>query len=357
MTFSTKLTQLLGIDFPIIQAGMAGGPTTPLLVSTVSNTGGLGTLGAAYLSPQQIRDSIKEIRQLTNRPFAVNLFAPDAINQESLFMVESVNQAMKCYRDKLGIVEPQISKYTESFEDQLKVILDEKVPVFSFTFGIPSPEIIKELKRNQVIIIGTATTVDEAIELDSIGVDAIVGQGSEAGGHRGTFKGNFEDSLVGTMALIPQMVDNVNVPVIASGGIMDGRGLLASLVLGASGVQMGTAFLTCSESGAHAEHKRAILQSKEMDTIVTRSFSGKPARGIKNKFIVEMEQHLDIIPSYPIQNALTKDIRSAAAKQNQSDYMSLWAGQALRLSKTKSAEELIKDIVNQTSELMYLWRK
>ena len=188
MTLSTKLTQLLGIDYPIIQAPMAGGTSTPLLVSTVCNAGGLGSLAAGYMSPQQIRESIKEIRQLTNRPFAVNLFVPEPINQESLSKVESVNQVMKSYRDELGIVEPQISKYNESFEDQLAVILEEKVPIFSFTFGVPSPEIIKELKRNHVIIVGTATTVDEAIELESKGVDAIVGQGSEAVGHRGTLK-------------------------------------------------------------------------------------------------------------------------------------------------------------------------
>jgi len=352
MILSTKLTELLGIDFPIIQAGMAGGTTTPSLVSSVCNAGGLGTLGAGYMTPQQIREAIKEIRQLTNRPFAVNLFAPEPIDEKAISNIESVNQVMKKFRDQLGIVEPQITKYTESFEEQLEVVLEEKVPIFSFTFGIPSQEILQELKRSQTIIIGTATTVNEAIELEARGVDAIVGQGSEAGGHRGTFDGKFEDSLIGTMALIPQMVDHVKVPVIASGGIMDGRGVLASLALGAAGVQMGTAFLTCPESGAHAEHKRSILSSNEQSTVLTRSFSGKPARGIKNKFISEMEPHAEIIPSYPVQNALTKDIRSAAGKQNQTEFLSLWAGQGVRLSKSKTAEELVHDIVNQTLELM-----
>ncbi|MBP1933008.1 NAD(P)H-dependent flavin oxidoreductase [Ammoniphilus resinae] len=352
MTLSTKLTELLGIDFPIIQAGMAGGTTTPSLVSAVCNAGGLGTLGAGYMSPLQMREAIKEIRQHTNRPFAVNLFIPEPIDEQALSKVQRVNQVMKKFRDQLGIVESQITKFTESFEDQLEVVLEEKVPIFSFTFGIPSTEILQALKRNQTIIIGTATTVNEAIELEARGVDAIVGQGSEAGGHRGTFGGEFEDSLIGTMALIPQMVDHVKVPVIASGGIMDGRGLLASLALGAEGVQMGTAFLTCPESGAHAEHKRAILGSNEQSTVLTRSFSGKPARGIKNKFISEMEQHAEIIPSYPVQNALSKDIRSAAGKQNQTDCMSLWAGQGVRLSKSKTAEEIVRDVVNQTIDLL-----
>lgn len=357
MALSTKLTQLLGIEVPIIQAGMAGGTTTPQLVAAVCNAGGLGTLGAGYMSPQQIREHIKQIRQLTNQPFAVNLFVPEPINQEPLCKVETINKIMKSYRDELGIAEPHMSTYSESIEDQLAIVLEEQIPIFSFTFGIPSPEIIKELKKNNVIMIGTATSVNEAIQLELNGVDLIVGQGSEAGGHRGTFMEDCEDSLIGTMALIPQIVDSVKVPVIASGGIMDGRGLLASLVLGADGVQMGTAFITCLESGTHSEHKKAILTNNEQSTVFTRTFSGKLARGIKNRFIIEMEQYLDEIPSYPIQNALTRDIRSASANQNRSDLMSMWAGQALRLSKTKSAEELIKDIVNETIELIGMWRK
>jgi nitronate monooxygenase len=357
LVLTTKLTQLLGIDFPIIQAGMAGGTTTPLLVSTVCNAGALGTLGAGYMSPQQIRESIKEIRQLTNRPFAVNLFVPETFNEDELAKVPSANLAMKSFREQLGIEEQLVSKFNESFNDQVAVVLEEKVPIISFTFGIPSPEMMKEFKKNHVITIGTATSVDEAIELEANGVDIIVGQGNEAGGHRGTFKVNYEESLIGTMALIPQIVDHVKVPVVASGGIMDGRGLLASLVLEADGVQMGTAFLTCFESGAHSEHKRAILDSNERSTVVTRSFSGKAARGVKNQFISEMEQHLNVIPNYPIQNALTKDIRSAAAKQNRSEFMSMWAGQGLRLSHSKSAEDLIKNITNQAIELSSLWRK
>lgn len=355
----TKLTELLGIEFPIIQAGMAGGTTTPMLVSSVCNAGGLGTLGAGYMSPQQMRESIRDIRRLTDRPFAVNLFVPEAIHEESILQADAINQIMKPYRNQLGIGDPVVNKYMESFDDQLAVVLEEKVPVFSFTFGIPSKETIQELKKNKVIMIGTATTVEEAVELELGGIDIIVGQGSEAGGHRGTFKGKFEDSLVGTMALIPQFVDNVKVPVVASGGIMDGRGLMASLVLGAAGVQMGTAFLTCLESGAHSEHKRAIFHSNETSTVLTRTFSGKPARGIKNKFIEEMEPYTDQIPGYPVQNALTKDIRSAAAQQNCPGYMSMWAGQAVRLSQTKSAGEIIEDIMNKAMALSLtdLWKR
>lgn len=356
MTLTTRLTQLLGIEFPIIQAGMAGGVTTPQLVAAASNAGGLGTLGAAYLSPAQIREHIQQIRQLTNKAFAVNLFVPEAISADALAKIENAHQIMKSYRAELGIDEPQISTYTESFEEQLAVVLEEKVPIFSFTFGIPSAEIIEELKKNNVTIIGTATSVKEALQLERSGVDLIVAQGSEAGGHRGTFIGEFEDSLVGTMALIPQIVDAVQIPVIASGGIMDGRGLLASFVLGAEGVQMGTAFLTCLESGTHQAHRQALLDSNEQSTVLTRTFSGKPARGIKNRFIHEMEQHVEEIPVYPVQNALTRDIRGASAKQNRPEFMSMWAGQGTRLNKIKSVEELMRDITNETTQLINKWK-
>jgi nitronate monooxygenase len=347
----TKLTSLLGIDLPIIQAGMAGGSTTPELVAAVSNAGGLGTLGAGYMSPKAIREAIQRIRELTSRPFAVNLFIPGA-TQASDEQVQAVNRRLDRYRRELGIptgITPELQ--TETFPDQLAVVLEERVHVFSFTFGIPEATLMNQLKSAGIRVIGTATTVREAVLLEQAGVDAVVAQGSEAGGHRGTFAGSFDASQIGTMALVPQVVDHVSIPVIASGGIMDGRGIIATLFLGAAGVQMGTAFVTCSESGAHELHKLAILRASEEDTRLTRAFSGKPARGIVNRFMREMAPYDKDIPDYPAQNALTRDIRQAASQQHRPEFLSMWAGQGVRLATTQSAGTLIQRWVQQVESL------
>ncbi|MFB0846771.1 NAD(P)H-dependent flavin oxidoreductase [Paenibacillus oleatilyticus] len=347
--FSTPMTDLVGCTYPIIQAGMAGGPTTPELVAAVSEAGGLGTIGAGYLPPEQIKHAIEDVRRLTDRPFAVNLFTPESFGPPDETAAR-MNEWLNRYRERFKLAPGAMpAKFQETFEEQLQVVLDERVPVFSFTFGIPSPEHIGKLKSEGIKLIGTATTVREALALEAAGIDLIVAQGSEAGGHRGTFLGRYEDGLVGTMALVPQIVAQVRTPVIASGGIMDGRGIVASLALGACGVQMGTAFLTCDESGAHEQHKRTILQSSEEDTTVTVAFSGKAARGIKNEFISDMKKYPGPIPEYPIQNKLTQDIRKAAANENNPQYMSLWAGQALRLNRTESASKLIGEWMSEAA--------
>lgn len=349
---TSKLTKLLRIEHPIIQAPMAGGVTTPLLVAAVSNAGGLGSLGAGYMQPEQLRTAIKETQRLTDRPFAVNLFIPEK-SGISLEKAESANRNLQSFRSELEIEPLPVSDdFAAPFEEQLAVLIEEHVPIFSFTFGIPSANWIEELKNRRITLIGTATTVNEAQQLEASDVDIIVGQGSEAGGHRGTFTGEFETALIGTMALIPQLVDHVNLPVIAAGGIMDGRGIAAAFALGAMGVQLGTAFLSCPESGAHSEYKKAILHSTDESTVLTRAFSGKPARGIKNRFILEMNQLEGDLPPYPLQNSLTRDIRQAAAKQNRPEFMSLWAGQASRLSQTKSAGELVTDLAADTARVL-----
>ncbi|TVY04017.1 NAD(P)H-dependent flavin oxidoreductase [Paenibacillus cremeus] len=348
----TKFTEQLGIKYPIIQAPMAGS-TKPELVSAISNAGGLGSFGAGSSDAKMIRSAIRKIREQTNNPFAVNLFIPEkAVN--GLDHVNQINSLMNLYRQELRILPPSDDTQipVQSIDEQIEVIIEEKVPVISFTFGYLDPTRVHELKRNGVIVIGTATTVQEAVYLEQCGVNMIVGQGSEAGGHRATFLGEFNSSLIGTLALIPQIVDSVNIPVISAGGIMDGRGIAAALALGASGVQMGTAFLTSKESGAHEKHKEAILNSTEEQSVVTRTFSGKPARGIRNKFITEMERYNDIIPGYPIQGELTKDIRKAASEQNDIEFMSLWAGQASRLSRCLPAKEIFDSLITQTESII-----
>lgn len=345
MITNTRVTKALDIEYPVLQAPMAGGPTTPELVAAVSNAGGLGSLGAAYLTPETLREQVREIRSLTEGPFGVNLFVPSQFESDPE-RIERANALLGPYRKELGIeAHEKISSFEESFEDQLEVVLEEEVSIFSFTFGIPSESQLRQLRESGITTMGTATTVREGLKLEEDGVDIVVAQGSEAGGHRGTFLGDFKDALIGTMALVPQMVDALSIPVVASGGIMDGRGLAAALVLGAEAAQMGTAFLACKESGAHPEFKRAVLEAAEDETAVTRAFSGRAARGVKNRFLVEVGEHEEELPPFPVQNTLTKDVRAAAQEQNRPEFMSLWAGQAVRLARTTGAAELLGSVV------------
>lgn len=237
------------MSIPVVLAPMGGGPSTPELCAAVSNAGGLGSLAAAYSSPERITTDIARVRELTSQPFAVNLFSPAA--QEALHGdVQAVSKFLAPYHERLGLSPPQLPKNAaEDFKKQIDAICEAKPTVVSFTFGLLPDSVMQQLKAQLTFIVGTATTVDEARQLESSGVDAIVVQGSEAGAHRGTFAVPAEEGLIGTVALVPQVVDAVRVPVIASGGIMDGRGIVAALALGASAVQMGTAFLAAKKPG------------------------------------------------------------------------------------------------------------
>jgi nitronate monooxygenase len=351
-----KMTELLKIEFPIIQAPMAGGITTSNLVAEVANSGGLGMIGAGYMSPNQIREQIREIKQLTINPFGINLFVPNdfTCTEEAII---SANEHLQPIYKQLNISSnanldiPISTQLFESFDQQIQVVIDEKVPACSFTFGVPSIEIIAKLKHHNIILMGTATTVEEAVEIERVGMDIVCVQGSEAGGHRGNFMGEDQGSLIGLMSLIPQVVDHVSIPVIAAGGIMDGRGLMAAICLGAKGVQMGTAFLTCLESGAHQVHKEAILHAKEDQMVLTRAFSGKWARGMNNQFISDLKSHEESLPNFPVQNTLTQHIRKAASSQNNPNYMSLWSGQSPRLAKHQTVEALMKEIVFEAKNI------
>ncbi|NWQ42596.1 nitronate monooxygenase [Bacillus sp. EB106-08-02-XG196] len=350
------MTKLLKIEVPIIQAPMAGGVTSSKLVAEVSNSGGLGMIGAGYMTAGQIREQIREIKQVTSNPFGINLFVPN----EFTYTENEIKSAAKLLQpiceqlhidqnDRMEI--PTSNHLFETFNEQIKIVIEEKLPVCSFTFGVPSIEVIAELKHHNIILMGTATTVEEALEIEKLGMDIVVVQGSEAGGHRGNFRGEDQASLIGLMSLIPQVVDHVSIPVIGAGGIMDGRGLMAALCLGAKGVQMGTAFLTCIESGAHKVYKEAILHAKEDQTVLTRSFSGKWARGINNKFIADLKNHEESLPNFPVQNTLTQHIRKAASSQNNPDFLSLWSGQSPRLAKNQTVEALMKDIISEATNI------
>jgi nitronate monooxygenase len=320
---------------------MGGGPSTPELVAAVSNAGGLGSLGAAYLTPDQISDAIRRIRSLTPRPFNVNLFA-GGWNTNQEFDPGPMLELLAEVHGKLGLPPPAAPKPTpDPFPAQLEVVLDARPPIFSFTFGVPDRDAISRLKARNIAILGTATTVEEARCLEQAGVDSVVAQGSEAGAHRGTFLDSFESCMVPTLDLVRVTIGAVNIPVIATGGLMDGRDITCAIKAGASAAQLGTAFLACPESGASDAYKRAILATKQDTTVVTRVFSGRPARGLKNAFIESLEGKQELVLPYPLQNALTRPMRNAAAQRGLADYLSLWAGQGVARACAMPAGDLV----------------
>lgn len=345
------LRKMLGIGHPIIQAPMAGGPTTPELVAAVSNAGGLGSFGAGYLSPEEIDSNIRSVRSLTDKPFAVNLFVPE--KAPSTVPSEKVMKRLGEVAVEVGAEVPhEFPSPGFTFEDQLGVILDKRVPVFSFTFGIPQRVYIEDLKKRGIVVMGTATCVEEAVLIEKAGCSAVIAQGSEAGGHRGTFGAVGSVPMIGGISLVPQIVDNVGVPVVSSGGVMDGRGIAAALALGASAVQMGTAFLSCEEASVPGPWLDALRKSGDTSTVLTRAFTGKYARGIRNRFIDEFAGLEKEIPEYPIQHGLTRPLRAEAKAKGDPEYMSLWAGQGSAMSRKCTAGELIKKLVSESREAL-----
>ncbi|MFI5324877.1 MAG: NAD(P)H-dependent flavin oxidoreductase [Candidatus Rokuibacteriota bacterium] len=350
MARATILTGRLGLRHPVIQAPLAGGGDTPALVAAVCEAGALGFIGASYLTPGQLAEASRAVRAQTGRPFGINLFAPLPAPEAPRGAGRALER-LEAFYAELGLPRPEPPTLAaDSFGEQLAAALESGASVFSFTFGVLPAAALEAIKARGMFVMGTATTVEEAVALETAGVDAVVTQGSEAGGHRGTFAGPFEAGLVGTMALVPQVVDAVRLPVIASGGIMDGRGIAAALALGASAVQMGTAFLTCHEAGIPDAYKDAILGAREDGTRLTRAFSGRPARGIVNRFMTEIDRTPEAILPFPLQNTLTRPLRSAAAREGRAEFLSLWAGQAVRLARRQSAADLIARLEKETDE-------
>src|SRR5580658_252833 len=310
-----RLTTRLRLQYPIIQ-GPLGGLSSQRLTAAVSNYGGLGSFGAHGLKPEAIRNVIREIKALTTKPFAMNLWV--SMEDEGAFTSteEAFHRSLSSLAKHIESVEgvkPSYRPYKPiRFEDQVQVLLDEGISVFSFIYGIPSKQILDEFRRQGIVLIGTATTVDEAIALEQAGVDVIAASGFEAGGHRGSFLQSSEDSLTGTMALVPQVVDAVQLPVVAAGGIGDARGVVAALALGAEGVQMGTAFLACEESGANTLHRNALLNGQAKQTALTRGFTGRLARGIHNRLMEELNRKATEILPYPLQRGLVRNLSTAA---------------------------------------------
>jgi nitronate monooxygenase len=347
-----RLTERLGIEYPIIQ-GPLGGLSSQRLTAAVSNFGGLGSYGAHSRTPAEIRDVIGEIRSLTAKPFAMNLWVSVEDEGARSSDENAFNRALaplSRHVAELGGRRPAYRPYAPlRFEDQARVLLEANVPVFSFIFGIPPREILDECRARGIVVIGTATTPDEAVALEQAGIDVIVASGFEAGGHRGSFLRPAEDSLTGTISLVPRVVDLVDVPVVAAGGIADSRGVVAALALGAEGVQMGTAFLAAEESGASWLHRNALLGEEAGRTSLTRAFTGRLARGIHNRLLEELNRSgVEILP-YPLQRALIRNLAGPAEAAGRSDLLPLWAGQSAPVSRFTDVTELLTTLVEEVS--------
>jgi nitronate monooxygenase len=367
------LCKLLSIRYPIVQAGMAG-QTTPELVAAVSNAGGLGILGATRMTPEKLLDAVRKIKMITTKPYGVNLWlGPQGRKKDQ--DISSVQQFLdQKFRKPLGLPLKSVSlpecdnknlPPPSKLSEQLQIILEEKIPIASFAMGDPV-KYVDQIHSTGAKIISMVTNVEDAISVAKNGSDIVMAQGSEAGGHRSIFHNNgaLDDDgyenipLIGTMALVPQIVDALkkeiqarSIPVVAAGGIADGRGLLAALALGASGIAIGTRFLVCRESGALQGYRERLLSSNETNTVVTKAFTGVPARVLSNTFVKEYAKS-ELEPlRWPLQRFVTNDIYENAQTKDDANYYPLYSGQGLRmLKRNQSAEEVVNEIMIQAKE-------
>jgi nitronate monooxygenase len=354
-SLSTPLCDLLGVPYPLVQAPMAGGWTTPELVAAVSNAGGFGSLAGAGVPPDRLREGIRTVKELTDRPFAVNfLLAPPGPGSRD---VAAAQRFLDGFRERFAIPPGEIELEPPSFslEEQLEVVFEEGVPVLSVALGDPG-ELVERAHGEGMLVMSMVGTVEDAVRDAEGGVDVVVAQGAEAGGHRSTVElgPDGEVPLVGTLALVPQVVDAVGVPVVAAGGISDGRGLAAALALGAAGAQMGTRFLLARESGAHPAYRRRLLAGTEEDTLVTRVFTGRPARGLRNRFVEEYLSAGSEPLAWPLQRAAAGDVYRASQAADDGDYSPLLAGQGLRMLREdgQGAEEIVAEVVAEAAEVI-----
>jgi nitronate monooxygenase len=341
------VTVLDSLAVPIVQAPMAGGVSTPQLAAAVSEAGGLGFLAAGYLSVEALRDQIRAVRRLTGRPFGVNLFVPGDPTADA--------EALARYRDRLeaeaalyGVELGEPVADDDGWAGKLAVVRETRVPVVSFTFGCPNRAAVANLKRYVSDVVVTVTSVAEARLAADAGVDALCVQGMEAGGHRGTFANPERIDDVGLLPLLRRVSAAVELPLIAAGGLAHGRDVAAVLVAGARAAQLGTIFLPCLESGANPMHKAALTDPSFPGTVVTRAFSGRPARGLVNRFV--LDHSAGAPPAYPHVHHMTRSLRAAAAKAGDAEAMSLWAGQGHPFARELPAAELLRTLVEQAKE-------
>lgn len=320
------------------------GASGEAMAIAVSRAGGLGSFPAAGSSPAQIAAACAAIREATDAPFAVNLFVLDPA-QPDPEKVRAAMDRLAPWRERFGLpTQASPDQWAQPFDGQFAALLDVAPPVASFTFGVLARERVEALRSRGVFVIGTATSVREARAWSQAGADAICAQGFEAGGHRGSFLELEPESAVGTFALTRLICCAVDAPVIAAGGIADGAGVAAALVLGADAVQVGTAYLLCEESLIAPAWRRAIENAPDDSTRLTRAFSGRWAQGVENIFMREMRAVERDVPAYPVQNALTQELRAASARADSAEAMSLWAGQAVRLARPGRSGDVTREL-------------
>ncbi|MGH8381711.1 NAD(P)H-dependent flavin oxidoreductase [Pseudomonas sp.] len=343
-----RLLDLLGIELPILQAPMAGSSGSAMAIA-VSNAGGLGSLPCATLSLDQIRAELQAFKQASNGPLNVNFFCHQP-PQPNPAGDAAWKQALKPYYDELGADyhAPSPVSNRAPFDDATCQLIEAFKPaVVSFHFGLPEASLLARVKATGAKVLSSATTVDEAIWLEQHGCDAIIAMGYEAGGHRGMFLSADLNTQVGTLALVPQVVDAVKVPVIAAGGIGDHRGIVAALALGACAVQLGTAYLLCPEAKVSAAHRQALRTAKDSDTALTNLFTGRPARGITTRIMRELGPISDLAPRFPLAGGALMPLRAISEPVGNSDFSNFWSGQAARLARALPAGELTRSLAEK----------
>src|SRR5688572_1230739 len=353
MWYQTKASKILGIEYPILQGPFGGNLSSIELVSTVSNAGGLGGYGAYTLSPQEIVQVDRQIKAATNKPYNINLWVSDTdagnadVSDEQFKIAQ---QLFRPYFDEAGIALPEKpAPFKSLFENQVEVVLYQKPPVFSFMFGIPSADILDQCRRLGIVTVGAATTLDEAIALESAGVDMIIASGFEAGGHRPSFLASAESSVTGTFVLVQLIKEKVKTPVIAAGGIANGKGVAAALLLGADAAQIGTAFLATDESNATGIHRQMLFSDASKYTTLSRAFTGRLGRGIMSRIAEDLvNQEKSFLP-FPLQRQFMSSLNVAANEQKKWDMILFWGGQIAPILKHKKAAELMKSIVEETT--------
>jgi nitronate monooxygenase len=340
-TSSMTLTQLLDVELPIVQAPMAGSQDSALTIA-VSNAGGLGSLPCAMLSNDAIRSELQVVRSGTTQPYNVNFFVHHQPKPDAAAMARW-HQLLAPYYAEFGIDPDEVPPAGGRlpFNDDVADVVEEfRPPIVSFHFGLPEPALLERVRSWGSIILASATTVNEGLWLEANGVDAVIAQGLEAGGHRGMFLSSDLTTQIGTFALVPQLVDELTVPVIAAGGIATAREVRAAGALGAAGVQVGTAYLLCSESTIHEVHRSALRSDAVRHTVLTNLWSGRPARGMVNRFIREFGPISEAAPAFPLAGAAVAPIRARAEQQGSGDFSPLWAGQHVLRSREIAAAEL-----------------
>jgi nitronate monooxygenase len=352
----TKVTELSGIEYPILQGPFGGNLSSAKLVAAVSNAGGLGGFGAYTLSPQEIYDVDKQIKAATGRPYNLNLWVSDTDTPDGKISDEQymrAEQVFGTYFDELGLAFPEKPlPFKTRFENQLQVVLDIQPKLFSFIFGILPAHVLEQCRSLGIKTAGAATTLDEAIVLENSGVDMIIASGFEAGGHRPSFLAPAEASTMGTFVLLQLIREKVKIPVIAAGGIANGRGIAAALTLGADAVQIGTAFLACDESNALPVHKEMLFSGAARHTMLSRAFTGRLGRGISSRIGQDLTGKESNILPFPLQSTLMSSLRKAALEQQKWDMVLFWGGQIAPLLKHRRASALMHSLIEETDKIM-----